>query len=193
MTEMVLRELDDAQLEALYASHMQHDFPQNELKRLSRLYELKRRGLYRTTALYAGEKLCAYAMFSGAPDCPCLLLDYFAVDPALRGKGIGTQALQVITDWAKDQAQGILIEAENPDFARTLNERRTRIRRMNFYRHCGAKLTGYRLWLYFVDYCVFYLAVDSVSRTDAYLQKAQAQIYRAQFTQQVYDTRVRFY
>lgn len=193
MTELVLRELDDKQLEALFESHMRRDFPDNELKPLWRLYELKERGIYRTTALYTGEKLCAYAMFSSAPDCPCLLLDYFAVDPALRGKGIGTRALKVIAEWAKDKTQGILIEAENPDFARTLEERRTRIRRLDFYRHCGAKLTGYKLWLYFVDYRVFYLAADGVQRTDAYLQKAQAQIYRAQFTQQVYDTRVRFY
>jgi hypothetical protein len=93
---ITVRLMDYAQLETVYQSQICRDFPENDRTSLERMRQLRDLGLYECCALEQNGHPCAYAMFSSAPGCACLLLDYFAVDCRMRGQGVGTAALDAI-------------------------------------------------------------------------------------------------
>ena len=81
-------------------------------------------------------RLCAYLFVAENGPGP-VLLDYFAVLPAWRAKGLGAGLLAQLS---AREGRAVLIESElptrapDPDMAR---------RRIGFYRRCGALLTPY--------------------------------------------------
>ncbi len=188
---ITVRLMDDAQLETVYQTQICRDFPENERKSLERMRQLRDLGLYECCALEQNGHPCAYAMFSSAPGCACLLLDYFAVDCRMRGQGVGTAALDAIGRYTRGRAQGVILETEDPAFAQNPQELAVRRRRIAFYQRCGARLTDLRLWLYDVDYRVMFLP-NGAGLSDGAVQSAMEQIYGAQFSPERYAKHVRF-
>ena len=81
--------MDETQIIQLYEQALSRDFPRNELKSLSAILNMYRRGLYDVIGAYEDETFVGYALLY----CPCnsrlMLLDYFAVEPEHRRRGIG--------------------------------------------------------------------------------------------------------
>ena len=73
-----------------------------------------------------------------------VLLDYFAVSPAFRGKGIGSEVLSLL----KNQYSGkrILLEIEDPE--EPCKNREERLRRKDFYLRNGLSVQDYKVWLF---------------------------------------------
>lgn len=73
-----------------------------------------------------------------------VLLDYFAVSPAVRGKGIGSEVLSLL----KNQYSGkrILLEIEDPE--EPCKNRKERLRRKDFYLRNGLSVQNYKVWLF---------------------------------------------
>jgi len=85
-----------------------------------------------------GGALLAMAFSGPVPDARWLLIDYLAVQPQLRGKGIGQRFVGKIAEWAKSVMgmSGLLIEIEaTPGEAYR--------RRVRFWEKCGFTLTEY--------------------------------------------------
>ena len=89
------------------------------------------------------------------------MLDYFAVDPARRGQGVGTaffHGLQKLP--ALGQASCLYIEAESLESASTPQERETRRRRIQFYTRCGCVESPWYAYLFGVEYRILLLPLE---------------------------------
>ncbi|MDL2215822.1 GNAT family N-acetyltransferase [Ruminococcaceae bacterium OttesenSCG-928-N02] len=150
-----IQPIDETLAREIYKNSMQRDFPAQELRPLRGMLSLYKKGLYSGLAAYSEGALVAYAFFGGKPGAESLLLDYYAVQPNVRGQGVGGRFLKQI-----QQALGqssLLIEAENPAAATDENERATRAARVRFYEHAGATDLHLRWLLFGVEYTVLHL------------------------------------
>ena len=155
-----LKLLDDEQIRALYENDMRRDFPPSELKRLSDILDMKRKGVYSVIGAYQCDStLAAYALVYHPLGTQAALLDYLAVRPALRHKGIGSMMLVQLRAYYADVADVLLIECERPKAAPDEAMARKRI---GFYTKAGAVLTRVRIWLFDVEYSILVLPCTDV-------------------------------
>ena len=134
----------------IYNKYMIEDFPPDELKPLSSILDMLSRGIYSCYGLFEGEKLLAYAYLTVLDDF--VLVDYLAVTKTLRGGGIGTKLLTLLKELLKGKT--ILIECENPLFAKENQEKITQIRRLDFYKRNCFIQTNVTSVLFGVNYTI---------------------------------------
>ena len=86
--------IDNNEMERIHVREMHRDFPPGELKGVDVMERLRADGCYWPYACYddAGQ-LLAYAFLCGLPGEPNVLLDYYAVLPAMRCRGLGAELL----------------------------------------------------------------------------------------------------
>ncbi|MCD8354439.1 MAG: GNAT family N-acetyltransferase [Clostridiales bacterium] len=106
----------------------------------------------------------AYACYIQTQSSSYALLDYFAVVPELRGKGIGSEFLRSLNGNVSAK-RGVFIEAESPDSAKTEAERQTRERRIRFYLSNGAERTNAKCLLFGVDYNILFISTGNAVDT----------------------------
>lgn len=73
-----------------------------------------------------------------------VLLDYFAVSPAQRGKGIGSEILGLLDQ--RYAGKRILLEIEDPE--EPCDNQEDRLRRKAFYLRNGRTVLDYKVWLF---------------------------------------------
>lgn len=159
---MELKLFDLPALREIYAPCLRRDFPPDELMPLDRMEELTRAGNQSTAGFYRGEELAAYAVLiqNGQGSA---LLNYYAVQPRLRGQGVGTECLGLLRQAAdRMDARWIVFEVEAPEDAQSPQEAETRRRRVEFYLRAGARPTGVDSWLFGVHYHVMLLPAASL-------------------------------
>ena len=152
-----LRPITPEMAPAIYENAMRRDFPRGELRPLAPMLALYKKGIYSGTAAYLNgnfETPAAYAFFAGETGANCLLLDYFAVEPALRGQGVGSAFLQQLQTHLA--GKGLLIEAENPEGAKE-KDLQERLARVRFYERAGAVNQNLRWLLFGVEYTILHL------------------------------------
>ena len=119
---MQAQELTLEELKQLYKSRISRDFVPNELRPWGNMRALALRGAYRAFAYREKGAVLAYGIFAHCPGAA--LLDYLAVDPALRGRGLGTRFFQALQGAARQLgASFFLIEAESLESAQTPAEK----------------------------------------------------------------------
>lgn len=128
------------QLSDVYHTHLRRDFISAELKPVSFLEEKFDCGAYFGYFFYHQDELVAYTLFGKTPSRNYLLLDYLAVLPEHRGKGYGSEILEIIKKETVG-SDGVIIEAEAVEKAKDEKERAIRARRMAFYENNGLKQT----------------------------------------------------
>ena len=79
---MKLSSLNKKQIETIYRERMKIDFPPNELKPLSMIYDAIERGIYECLGLMDGTDIVGYAYLIRKGDD--YLIDYLAVCPDRR-------------------------------------------------------------------------------------------------------------
>lgn len=135
---MKLQNLKETEITEIYRTHMEQDFPPDELKPLENILAAVQTGAYQCFGFYEEERLVAYAYFMKHPVEPTALLDYFAVIRGFRGTGIGSQALQMVLE-QEMSAYNVIIESEWPEKAESAQERIVRERRVRFYEKNGMR------------------------------------------------------
>ena len=120
---------NNQQITAIYNEYMVFDFPGDELKPLAHILSMVEDGICTFYALRQCDKVLSY--FSVCQNGQGLLVDYLAVNPKLRGQGIGSQTLDFLKSIAKDKY--IIIECEDVEVAKAEAEKIQRQRRINFY------------------------------------------------------------
>ncbi len=73
-----------------------------------------------------------------------VLLDYFAISSASRGKGIGSKVLSLLQN--RYPGRRILLEIEDPE--EPCKNRAERLRRKEFYLRNGFLVQDYKVWLF---------------------------------------------
>ncbi|MBR4030058.1 MAG: GNAT family N-acetyltransferase [Clostridia bacterium] len=161
----------------IYNNHIKNDFPPAEVKPLSRILMLYEKNLYFVYALYEKDELLSYAFFSSAPGCEYVLLDYLAVVSGKRNMGIGAKMLDLLKTEVCKNFNGILLESENPDFAKDEEEKEIRVRRIAFYLRYGFEITKMHSCLFGVEYKI--LAYCRVSHSTLSLTQALSDLYKS--------------
>ena len=196
MEAVEIRLLNRDQMENLYKTRLQEDFPAGELKPLSRLVTMMEEGIYECTGLYSGDQLAAYAFFVRLEERGYYLLDYLAVDAKFRGQGLGSMYMQKMREYFP-ACKGLFIECESeselreatPENESMLTERRSRIR---FYLNNGAVLTNLKSFLFSPEYSILYLAVQGSPYEVEWYDELRI-IYQAMFPINVWNERVRLW
>ncbi|MBO5221316.1 MAG: GNAT family N-acetyltransferase [Clostridia bacterium] len=78
------------------------------------------------------------------------LLDYFAIAPEGRGKGIGTEVLRLLRE--RYSGKIILLEIEDPE--EPADNTPERLRRRGFYLRNGMEIMDFKVWLFGVKMLV---------------------------------------
>ncbi len=174
----------------VYTDVAPEHFPQNELKPVSAIYSLLERKAYIGLGLYEmeTEHLVGYALFLKIPERRVLLLDYYAVFPEYRSKGMGSIFLQKIKNFFAD-VDGILLETEAPEAAKELAEKEIRDRRNKFYFRGGARMTSFSCSLFGVAFHILYLPIER-NLEDHILRKELEMIYRFMLPRESYGANV---
>lgn len=191
MEQPFIRALSPEEARAVYRRDIQRDFPPDEVKPWATIDGLLRRGRYRCLGLFAADGLRGYAFFASLPGTAGekdYLLDYFAILPAFRGRGLGSLFLGMLPQEMKDAGR-ILGEAENPDAAETDADRETREKRLRFYRRCGVSDTGVTSRVWGVEYRLLYFGGTAPISPDA-VRALYADFYHVFFPPKVYDQKV---
>jgi len=183
----MLQMMNEAEISQLYQRSMVRDFPPSELKSLSVILNMHRKGLYDVLGAYQEGKLVGYALLY----CPraerIALLDYLAVEPQYRRQGIGNKLLAQLRCHYAAQTDALLIECERPKAAPDEMEARKRIR---FYTQAGAMLTSVRIWLFDVEYSILVLpCADHMPDCD--WAGKMLELYRQMLPPELYKDNVR--
>jgi GNAT superfamily N-acetyltransferase len=154
-----VKPLSPAEIKYIYEKHMTVDFPANELKPLSAIEHLLKKGRYLAYGLFDDDSIRAYAFFAAAGKSRSLLLDYFAVKASGRSRGFGSKFLRMLKNeivTAYPGVNSVIAEVERVRFAPDELERITRERRIAFYKRNGFKGTRIKSLLFGVDYSILY-------------------------------------
>ncbi len=174
---MEIVKLGLSEMRALYGTRMKEDFPPSELRPWRSMETLTQQGNYLCFGAQEGERVLAYAAFARCPGAA--LLDYYAVDAALRGQGIGQKFLGGLGDKGRDfGVPFVLLEVESVETAQSPQEEETRRRRIRFYEHCGCGKSGVYTHLFGVEYQIMYLPLEEGRPQDGDVQAAMEEIYR---------------
>lgn len=143
-----LRPLTDGELERAYNTLYKEAFPPSELKPLRAMTQTADGGRHLTLGWFDGGALLGCASLWSA-DGGYLLLDYLVVPKEQRGGGIGRALLGALLDDYPDGTV-FMIESEAPtgDPARD----GLILRRLDFYRRCGARPIGFDAAVFGVRY-----------------------------------------
>lgn len=184
---LILRSLDESQIRLLYDRQMRRDFPPSELKTLASILALKRAGAYDVLGAYQGDALAAYALLYRPHEGRIALLDYLAVEPALRKHGLGSELLACLRRHYVQSFDALMIECERPKAAPDEAEARERIR---FYMQAGAQMTSVRIWLFEVEYSILVLPCGGQIPAQDWAQQMLS-IYRQMLPRELYENNVR--
>lgn len=182
-----LKAMNEAEITALYESSMRRDFPESELKSLSAILNMLRRDSYDVLGAYDGNQLIAYALVYRPREGRIALIDYLAVEPDSRNRGVGSMLLRQLRRYYCEAADVLMIECERPKAAPDEAEARKRIR---FYSQSGAKLTNARILLFGVEYSIMALpCTDSLVECD--WAEQMLTLYRQMLPKELYEQNVR--
>lgn len=175
---MEIDALGAEELKALYETRLREDFPPSELRPYSNMKYLLERGAYRCFACREAGETAAYALF--AVSRGAALLDYYAVEPSRRGKGVGSRFLTELKGLSGQfGAPYVIIEAESVESAETPEQVAERQRRLRFYAHCGCIATGVYSLLFGVEYRILALPLGEAPHpSDGEVKAALEGLYR---------------
>lgn len=179
------------EIENLYFTKMQRDFPASEIKPLGMIEDLYRRGLNKAYGLFGEGELSAYAIFEAAYKGNIWLLDYFAVERKKRSLGLGsiflTQLVSVLKETTDTEA--VFLEIERIEKAADEKQRLIRERRKSFYLKNGLVETNvFTVADGGLDYEILCLPVQKQIVGQAAREKMK-QIYETFFQEGDYEIR----
>ncbi len=148
---MTIKKLNILELIKIYYFSMRREFPGAELAPLIILVWNLLRDKHPYYGLYEENTLIAYALlFQQENKNGSILLQYFAVWPDKRGKGVGTKMLTFLCE--RYAGNGILIEVENPKYAPDEQHLAMMQRRIRFYQDNGFSGTDVEVSLFGTEY-----------------------------------------
>ncbi len=180
----MLTKLDTNQITDIYNTYMVKDFPPDELKPLAHILKMAQEGLCTCYAVYDGGKVLSYFNLCEADGY--VLVDYLAVNPEMRGKGIGSMTLEYLKKAAGNNC--IIVECEDIHKAVRSEEEIIRHRRIAFYERAGFALTDVKARLFGVDYVLLTYPKNAND-----LAKGYETVYRRMLGEELYNKYMRIY
>ena len=184
------RTLTKDEIADTYKRYMKKDFPRDELKPLSRILSSLEKDQYICYGIFSGESLCGYAYLVSLTEegKKYYLLDYFATVKKLRGQGIGSEFLKMLSKEVCS-AEMLLCEAESTNNV-SGDEARIRNRRIAFYLRNGFIDTGVTASVFGVEFVILELDLGKC-HTKEQVRENYARLYRSFLPERLYRLFVR--
>lgn len=148
---MKLQRLNENQITKLYQEHMVVDFPKDELKPLNMILKSVQEGFYNCFGLFENEQIVGYTFMVKQENS--YLVDYIAIFPENRNKGVGANLLTLIDDYLGD-ADRIIGEVEDPAYTDDEEQKTLQTRRLGFYLRNNCYDTGLRVECFGVKFII---------------------------------------
>ncbi len=154
----MIRPLDLEEIKKLYNERIVNDFPKSEVKPLKKIIAGWENEVYSAYGFYDedGEELKGYSFFIRCSSDNTVLLDYFAIMPQLRSKGVGTAFLTEIKELASKKEKVLILEVENPKYEEDGPNRDYMVKRITFYKKNGINVSGVECRFYENEYIILY-------------------------------------
>ena len=172
-----------------YNRYMKNDFPKDELKPLARIFYSLDNGQYACYGIFDEDKLCGYAYFAVLnEDRKYYLLDYFATVDSMRGKGVGSEFLEMLYCQMTD-AEIVICEAETPD-GTVGEEFEMRTRRIDFYLRNRYIATGVNATAFGVDFVLLELDLGKKHNKDE-VREYYLKLYRSFLPEKMFKEHIK--
>ncbi len=186
----IIKELEKEELLTIYKENIDNHFPKDEIKPLKKIERMWEMGIYYGLAMYDVStnneevSLIGYAFFIKDLEGNIILLDYFAIMEEYRSKGMGSAFLQEMKKIVNSY-RAILLETEDVDKAKTIEERELRKKRDCFYERNGVIKTDVRSEVYGVHYAIWnYPVKENISFLEC--RESVKRIYKAIVSEEKY-------
>ena len=137
-------------LNRLRLFHLYHTaFPRSEKKPFKLIRKAQKLGYGQNFAILSDEGRLIGLAFLLCND-EITLLDYFAIVKSVRGRGYGSQALEILKKRFSNAP--LVLEIEDPEVP--CKNREERLKRADFYHRCGMRSMDFRVSLFGVDMCI---------------------------------------
>ena len=153
---MQLKKIDILEFKKVIYSDYKKIFPSIERKSYRTIKKLYNNNMSDIIGIIQDNELVGFIIINTIENNLYAILDYFAILPKYQGKGYGTEAIKLLKEMYKEY-NGIYIEIEKIETAKTEEEMHTRQRRANFYENLGFIKMKFDLDLYFVIYSIYIL------------------------------------
>ena len=183
---MRLESLNIEQVENIYNERMLVDFPADELRPLRIIISTIEKGMCDCYGLYDVNELIGYAFLLKKDNS--FMLDYLAISPEHRNKGIGAKMLKMLSECYAD-ADNVLLEVEDPDKAETDEDRDLQSRRRAFYLRNGCTDTGLRMKCFQVPFQILVLGNSKCRDIDS-LRELYVSFYRMILPKEVFERNI---
>ncbi|WP_408072315.1 GNAT family N-acetyltransferase [Butyrivibrio sp. JL13D10] len=170
---MNLVELDIKQIKKVYNERMVYDFPQNELRPLARIIGPLRQGKYECFGLNDGDNIIGYVYLAKQDND--YLVDYLAMYPKYRNKGLGGEMLCLLKEYLSG-ADNIILEVEDPDSFTDYEYKSVCQRRISFYIRNGFFNKGVNMLCFDVPYLI--LSLGNKRRRTEEIEELYFKFYR---------------
>lgn len=161
-----IRPMSHDEVESVYA-HVKRDFPPIEYPPLKKMKVHFANSAVEGHLYASNEKSAAYAFMLKAEEISRIMLFLYAVEPGLRGKGVGSKFLKELFARYANR-DGMYAEVEIPELAPTPQERRVCQSRIVFYQRLGFKrVQNLHYCIYGVQMHLFYKPIANKNVPDA--------------------------
>ena len=182
-----LEKLNKTQVENIYNERMIIDFPKDELKPLDILYRAIDKGIYEPLGLFDDTGIIGYTFL--VKHDRDYLVDYLAVYPQQRNLGSGGIMVRMLSDYLKD-AENLIAEIENPEYAENEDDRVIQTRRFGFYTRNGCSDTGLRVRCFGVPFMILRWGKKYTDNVDALWRMYQS-FYRIMLPKDMFEKNIK--
>ena len=182
---MKIRRLTLQEIRKVYNDHVIFDFPDDERKPLDMIEKLLAENIYQCFGAFEIDICIGYAFF--ALDGDIYLLDYFAVIPEWRDKGIGTLFLKDVVSQIK--AKILILEIEDFKEFSSSSDVEKCIKRQAFYSQAGCVETHVKTKCFGVTYLILeYPIISAHDKQD--ITNAYKRIYQTLLPKLIYEENI---
>jgi hypothetical protein len=168
---MKLKHVGKSIAETIYKERMVVDFPKDELKPLWVILDAIDHGKYECLGLFDGVSMIGYTFLVKLGKD--YLVDYLAVYPDKRNSGAGGVMVNLLAEYLRD-ADNIIVEVENPEYAEDDAQKDIQSRRLAFYCRNSCSDTGLRVKTFGVPFIVLSMGESSCNDLDVLWERYQS-------------------
>ena len=183
---MKLNLLNIHEIKQIYETRMVIDFPKAELKPLKNIIEAVNSGIYECLGLFDGDECIGYTFLIKRGKS--FLIDYIAIYPDKRNNGAGSQLLRLLNEYLAD-AEVVIIEVEDPQYAKSAEEKDLQTRRLGFYMRNGCIDTRLRVRCFGVPFIILSLSQENGGEPD-FLWNLYNSYYKAVLPKEMYEKNI---
>ena len=185
---MKLKALQSSEITTIYQGRMVHDFIRDELKELPVILKAVQNGIYECLGLFDDDEIIGYAFL--AKQGKDYLLDYFAIYPEYRNKGLGSAILGQLREYF-EEAGLIIGEVEDPSYTKDHDLKTLQTRRIAFYKRNECTDTGLRVKCFGVPFIILELDKSRI-RSEAELWEMYQSFYRAIYSEEIVKKNIEY-